>query len=227
MADRPGALGDRVPRARRDRQRRRHTTPFSSSTPRLPCVIGSPCSDPVEQETGSKIPTSVPHGDAAAQLLTGLGPDDRLRDGGYDAEDFKLGPTYVVERAGQTIARLVLGAPADTWSATLWTCEGRHRARGAASAAPPETAGTTELIPTSSSCGARVLGRCSSPTWCGCRPTACMSATDVGRDDRTPGRRRRIDRGLRLGGVGAGHVRRVGASGEGVGVASPASGRAK
>ena len=86
--------------------------------------MGSPCSDPVEQETGSKIPTSVPHGDAAAQLLTGLGPDDRLRDGGYDAEDFKLGPTYVVERAGQTMARLVLGAPADTWSATLWTCEG-------------------------------------------------------------------------------------------------------
>jgi hypothetical protein len=131
------------------------TTPFELVDPDdHHASLELPCSDPLEQESRSEIPTSVPPAQAAAQLVTGLGGDDRLRDGGYDAEDFKLGPTYVVERAGQTIARLVLGAPADTWSATFWTCEGSGIVlSGTASAAPTGTTaaigatGATELIP--------------------------------------------------------------------------------
>lgn len=131
------------------------TTPFELVDPDdFHAPLELPCPDPVQQESPSDISTSVPPDEAAPQLTTGLGPDDRLRDGGYDAQDFKLGPTYVIERGGQTIARLTLGAPADTWSATLWTCEGSGIAlSGAVSAAPPESTGATgatgaiELIP--------------------------------------------------------------------------------
>lgn len=125
------------------------TTPFELVDPDdFHASLDLPCPNPAEQQMTSDIPTSVPHEEATAQLVTGLGPDDRLRDGGYDAEGFKLGPTYVVERAGQTIALLVLGAPADTWSATLRTCEGSGIALSeTASAAPADTTEATDLIP--------------------------------------------------------------------------------
>ena len=106
------------------------TTPLSSSTPTTSMRRGSPAPTRWNKRPG---PRSRRLSHTGRRRPTPDGPRPGRpapRDGGYDAEDFKLGPTYVVERAGQTIARLVLGAPADTWSATLWTCEGSSIARG-------------------------------------------------------------------------------------------------
>jgi len=52
----------------------------------------------------------------------GLADGDRLREGGYGAETFKLGPTYVIDRNGEAVARLVLSGDAQTYSGTLTTC---------------------------------------------------------------------------------------------------------
>jgi hypothetical protein len=171
------------------------TTPFElvdpeTSTRRWICLVR-----PVQQESASDMRRRSPRG-GAAQLVAELAPDDRLRDGGYDAEDFKLGPTYVVERGGQTIARLTLGAPATT--AGLWTCEGSGIALARAARRPADgrddRAGTT-----SSSCGARVLGRYSGvvagrrPAWRATTSdamTATWSPTTVDRAFVSAGRSR-------------------------------------
>ena len=49
--------------------------------------------------------------DSIRDQLTGLREGDTVREAGYgDAGAFKLGPTYVVQRNGETIARTTLGA---------------------------------------------------------------------------------------------------------------------
>jgi hypothetical protein len=80
------------------------------------------CDEQGEVSFSSNIPVTVAHEDAAAQLLDGLEADDRLRGAGYGAETFIQGPTYVVERAGGSVARLLLTAGATTWSGTFTEC---------------------------------------------------------------------------------------------------------
>jgi hypothetical protein len=74
----------------------------------------------------SSIPASVPHEEAAAQLFGGLAPMDRIRGAGYGADDFIRGPTYVVEREGESVARLQLlgSTPPDTptWTGEFVAC---------------------------------------------------------------------------------------------------------
>jgi hypothetical protein len=54
---------------------------------------------------------SPPSADSIRDQLTGLADGDEVREAGYgDARAFKLGPTYVVQRGGETIARITLGA---------------------------------------------------------------------------------------------------------------------
>jgi hypothetical protein len=81
------------------------------------------CDEQGEVSFSSNIPVTVAHEDAAAQLLDGLGADDRLRGAGYGAERFIQGPTYVVERDGESVARLLLlTADETTWSGTFIEC---------------------------------------------------------------------------------------------------------
>ncbi len=70
----------------------------------------------------SSISSSVAHEDVAAQLLAGLGTGDRLRGAGYGAESHKLGIAYVVDRGGESVARLVLSAGTETWGGTFAAC---------------------------------------------------------------------------------------------------------
>jgi hypothetical protein len=82
------------------------------------------CDDASERAFTSAIPGSTPHEEAAAQLVTGLGEEDRPRGAGYGAETFRTGPTYVVERGGDSVARLTLGANSDPWAGSFGVCEG-------------------------------------------------------------------------------------------------------
>jgi hypothetical protein len=80
------------------------------------------CDVPGEVSFASSIPSSVAHGDAAAQLLTGLGAEDRLRGAGYGADSFIQGPTYVVDRGGVSVARLLLAGATDGWRGSFAAC---------------------------------------------------------------------------------------------------------
>ena len=75
--------------------------------------------------TTTTIPSSVAHADAATQLLSGLGEGDRIREagyeGGYGTQRGRAGFTYVVEREGMTVARLVL-SPLETYGADFSAC---------------------------------------------------------------------------------------------------------
>jgi Immunoglobulin-like domain of bacterial spore germination len=82
------------------------------------------CEDATDEPFTSTVTSSTPHGDAAASIVAGLANGDRLREGGYGAETFKLGPTYVVDRNGEAVARLVLSGNAPTYAGTLTTCPG-------------------------------------------------------------------------------------------------------
>ena len=115
------------------------------------------CQDPVELQIASAIPGSTPHEEAAAQLLTGLEEGDRLRGAGYGAESWIQGPTYVVDRGGDAVARLVLFFDSDPWAGTFTECEGSGielggivGAGGAGSPSPvrpPEPSPAEEEIP--------------------------------------------------------------------------------
>ena len=70
----------------------------------------------------SSIASSVAHEDVAAQLVGGLGGEDRLRGAGYGAEGYRLGIAYVVDRDGVSIARLVLTGGTQAWGGTFATC---------------------------------------------------------------------------------------------------------
>ncbi|MEX2421087.1 MAG: hypothetical protein WD670_04645 [Actinomycetota bacterium] len=72
-------------------------------------------------ETTTTIPSSVPHEEAAAQLLDGLAEGDRIRGAGYDPEQWLRGPIDVVERDGRAVARLVL-SPHETYGAEFAAC---------------------------------------------------------------------------------------------------------
>jgi hypothetical protein len=74
-------------------------------------------------ETAFTVPglEGTPPDEVAAQVLSGVREGDRLRDAGYGAETFKAGLTYVVDRDGGSVARLVLtGEP--PWEGTLSAC---------------------------------------------------------------------------------------------------------
>jgi hypothetical protein len=77
-----------------------------------------------EQAYTSEIPGSTAYEEAATQLVTGLQEGDRLRGAGYGAETWKIGPTYVVERGGDSVARLILSEGADPWFGSFGMCEG-------------------------------------------------------------------------------------------------------
>lgn len=70
----------------------------------------------------STIANSEQHEDAARQLLAGLRPDDLVRGAGYGAEDYQFGIAYVVDRAGESVARLVLTGGPETWKGTFTAC---------------------------------------------------------------------------------------------------------
>jgi hypothetical protein len=88
------------------------------------------CSDTTTTSGPTSLPPTDPYPpmpDAVGAALSGLGPTDLVREGGYGAaERFKLGPTYVVQRHGETIATIRLGSAPDdvltTWAADLETC---------------------------------------------------------------------------------------------------------
>jgi hypothetical protein len=82
------------------------------------------CDAATEQAFTSAIPGSTPPEEAAAQLVTGLAEGDVLRGAGYGVETFKVGPAYVVEHGGDSVARLTLGAESDPWAGTLTVCQG-------------------------------------------------------------------------------------------------------
>jgi hypothetical protein len=94
------------------------------------------CAEPGEVSFTSGIPNSVTHEDAAAQLVAGLGSEDRLRGAGYGAEGYKLGIAYVVERAGESVARLVLTGGPDSWRGTFAACPESGIALTEAAASP-------------------------------------------------------------------------------------------
>lgn len=82
------------------------------------------CDAATEQAFTSAIPASTAHEEAAEQLVSGLEEGDRLRGAGYGAETFKIGPTYVVERGGDSVARLTLDAGSDDlWAGSFGVCE--------------------------------------------------------------------------------------------------------
>jgi hypothetical protein len=70
----------------------------------------------------SGVRTSIPHDQAASEIAQGLQGGDRMRGAGYGAETFKLGPTYVVDRGGASVARIVLGEADGVWVGTLAAC---------------------------------------------------------------------------------------------------------
>ncbi|MGH2673486.1 MAG: hypothetical protein ACRDHC_10960 [Actinomycetota bacterium] len=80
------------------------------------------CDEPAEVAFSSSISSSVPHEDAAAQLVAGLEGQDRLRGAGYGAGGYKLGIAYVVDRGGVSVARLVLTGGIETWRGTFSAC---------------------------------------------------------------------------------------------------------
>lgn len=82
------------------------------------------CDAATERAFTSAIPGATAHEDAVSQFVTGLEEGDRLRGAGYGAETFKVGPTYVVERGGDSVARLTLGAGSDPWSGSFGACDG-------------------------------------------------------------------------------------------------------
>ena len=81
------------------------------------------CDDATERAFTSAIPGSTAPEEAAEQLVSGLEEGDRLRGAGYGAETFKVGPTYVVERGGDSVARLTLDAGSDPWAGSFGVCE--------------------------------------------------------------------------------------------------------
>ncbi len=96
------------------------------------------CDEPGEVSFTSSIPSSTAHEDTAAQLVGGLGGEDRLRGAGYGAEGYKLGIAYVVDRGGVSVARLVLTGGTQTWSGTFAACpeSGIELTEAAASPSP-------------------------------------------------------------------------------------------
>ena len=85
------------------------------------------CDDAIDRPFVSSIPGSTPHEEAVPQLVTGLEEGDRLRGAGYGADTFGQGPTYVVQRGPDPVARLVLGTIPDgdqVWAGTFTACEG-------------------------------------------------------------------------------------------------------
>lgn len=82
------------------------------------------CGDIPQTSFWSDIPTSTPHADAVLDLVWGLSDTDVVRGAGYGAETWKLGPTYVVDRGGRAVARIVLGEEGGAWVGTFQSCEG-------------------------------------------------------------------------------------------------------
>ena len=82
------------------------------------------CGAEAEATFGSSIPVATSHAEVAAQLFAGLQPTDRIRGAGYGAETWHLGFTYVVDRGGEAVARLVLGEDGEVWIGAFSTCEG-------------------------------------------------------------------------------------------------------
>lgn len=98
------------------------TAPFELIDPDDHAAPDLTCEGATDERFTSTVPSSTRHGDAAASVVGGLADGDRLREGGYGAETFKLGPTYVIDRNGEAVARLVLSGDAQTYSGTLTTC---------------------------------------------------------------------------------------------------------
>jgi hypothetical protein len=96
------------------------------------------CGEPVEVSFTSSIPNSVAHEEATVQLVVGLDGEDRLRGAGYGAEGYMLGITYVVDRGGVSVARLVLTGGTETWQGTLATCPESGIGLGPVPTSPPE-----------------------------------------------------------------------------------------
>jgi hypothetical protein len=94
------------------------------------------CEEPGEMAFTSSIASSVAHEDAAAQLVAGLGAEDRLRGAGYGAEGYKLGISYIVDRGGASVARLVLTGGIETWRGTFVACPESGIALTEAAASP-------------------------------------------------------------------------------------------
>jgi hypothetical protein len=82
------------------------------------------CGDLPQTSFTSTVPSNHPDDLAISELLRGLAPDDRIRGAGYAADMWRLGPTYVVERDGESVVRVVLGEDGDTWSGTFQGCDG-------------------------------------------------------------------------------------------------------
>jgi hypothetical protein len=86
------------------------------------------CEDPstTNRATGLEATGETPSADATRGELAGLIEGDVVRGAGYGAWTFKLGPTYVVQRGDDTIARITLGSlpGGSTWGATLDVCPG-------------------------------------------------------------------------------------------------------
>jgi hypothetical protein len=82
------------------------------------------CGTVPQTSFASDVPTSDPHDLVIGELLWGLAPDDRIRGAGYAADTWRLGPTYIVEREGEAVARVVLGEQGGVWSGTFETCDG-------------------------------------------------------------------------------------------------------
>jgi hypothetical protein len=75
-----------------------------------------------EVSLSTSVASSVAPEDAAAHLMAGLDPGDRLRAVGYGAEGSELGIAYVVDHGGVSVARLVLRGGTETWQGTFATC---------------------------------------------------------------------------------------------------------
>jgi hypothetical protein len=104
------------------------------------------CTDAPESSFATEIPVSTPHADAATQVLGGLQAGDRVRGAGYGAETWKVGPSYVVDRGGRAVARLVLSIATDVYGGTLTACADSGIALASPPVLPPVDAGTPDVV---------------------------------------------------------------------------------
>jgi hypothetical protein len=103
------------------------------------------CGTPEEVPFVSAIPTTAPHVQAAAVLMAGRVAGDQVRGAGYGADRWRLGPTYVVDRDGRAVARLVLGETGGVWGGTFATCDASGVALSGL-ATPPSRDATADTL---------------------------------------------------------------------------------
>lgn len=112
--------------------------PDDHAAPELTCDGAS------TEDFTSTVPSSTSHAEAAGELVAGLADGDVLRGAGYGAGTFKLGPTYVVDRDGVAVARLVLNGDGPTFGGSLTACpDGGIHLSEAASVEPSPIVVTT------------------------------------------------------------------------------------